>query len=261
MAGTGWPSLAAGRKAKASEVELRFDWIEGDIVPQTAGSSTDSVYYLGTASARWLGLYTKSINPTSTAGGVAIGTTTANASALLDLAGTKALLLPRLSSTQRDALTAVDGMLIFNSSLSQFQFYRGAWTNIGGQMYRTQPVAETTTTVFVTTTILSIASGGGRINGLSLNSVNVSSRPQLSVVIDGTTVFSWAAATAGAFHYVVRADGFVSRTAGTTTALGADCVFPAAPFIGWEFATSCAIYQCDIGSYTDTTHVAYSLAV
>jgi hypothetical protein len=53
MAGTSWPTLAAGRKAKASEVELRFDWIEGDIVPMNAGNQTDAAYDLGTTAYRW----------------------------------------------------------------------------------------------------------------------------------------------------------------------------------------------------------------
>jgi len=53
MAGTSWPTLAAGRKAKASEVELKFDWIEGHLVPMTGGNMTTSVYDLGTSTAQW----------------------------------------------------------------------------------------------------------------------------------------------------------------------------------------------------------------
>ena len=40
MAGTSWPALTSGFKAKGSEVELKFDWIEGSIVPMNGGSMT-----------------------------------------------------------------------------------------------------------------------------------------------------------------------------------------------------------------------------
>jgi hypothetical protein len=53
MAGTSWPSLTAGQFAKSSEVELKFDWMEGDIVPMNNGTKTDATYDLGTSSFRW----------------------------------------------------------------------------------------------------------------------------------------------------------------------------------------------------------------
>jgi hypothetical protein len=53
MAGTTWPVLTAGKKAKASEVEEKFDWIEGTLVPMNAGSKTNSAYDLGESSNYW----------------------------------------------------------------------------------------------------------------------------------------------------------------------------------------------------------------
>lgn len=53
MAGSSWPALVAGAKARASDVESKFDWIEGNIVPMTGGSQTDAAYDLGTSAARW----------------------------------------------------------------------------------------------------------------------------------------------------------------------------------------------------------------
>lgn len=53
MAGTSWPALAAGNKAKASEVEAKFDWLEQNIVPMSGGVTADNTYDLGTSSARW----------------------------------------------------------------------------------------------------------------------------------------------------------------------------------------------------------------
>lgn len=53
MAGTTWPTLTAGQKARASDVESKFDWLEGDIVPMSGGNMTTGVYDLGTSTAAW----------------------------------------------------------------------------------------------------------------------------------------------------------------------------------------------------------------
>lgn len=53
MAGTTWPSLIAGQKARASDVESKFDWLEGDLVPMLGGFPTTGVYDLGTSTASW----------------------------------------------------------------------------------------------------------------------------------------------------------------------------------------------------------------
>jgi hypothetical protein len=66
-------------------------------------------------------------------GRVGIGTGGAPAtSALLELASTTgALLIPRMTTTQKNALTAVNGMLVYDSTLAKFQGYQaGAWTNL-----------------------------------------------------------------------------------------------------------------------------------
>lgn len=57
---------------------------------------------------------------------VGIGTTTPNASAILELdADDKGLLIPRLTTTERDAITAVTSLIIFNETNSQFEYYDG----------------------------------------------------------------------------------------------------------------------------------------
>ena len=62
-------------------------------------------------------------------GNVGIGTTTPATSAKLDIDSTTgAVLLPRMTTAQRDALTAVNGMIIYNSTTNAFNFYEnGAW--------------------------------------------------------------------------------------------------------------------------------------
>lgn len=267
MAGTSWPSLTAGKKAKASEVELKFDWIEGDIVPMTGGAQTDGVYYLGTAGAKWLGLYTNSINPTTTAGGVAIGTTTADAGALLDLSGTKALLIPRLSTTQRDALTGKDGMLIFNTTTSQYQLYKtslAAWSNIGGTVFRTQPPTEASfLTQSVTVTVINVASGGGRIHSIRIKYAGGAFTAHIpTLVLDGVSITLPEANTAGVWYYtpdmaVVRS----ALTNGTANVYDSNTSFDA-PYLGWDFATSAALHiQGPGGANTNTCRVVFSTIV
>lgn len=57
MSGTSWPSLSAGAKAKASEVELKFDWLEGDLEPMSGGTKTNAAYDIGTSSFKWRNAY------------------------------------------------------------------------------------------------------------------------------------------------------------------------------------------------------------
>jgi hypothetical protein len=62
---------------------------------------------------------------------VGIGTSAPNASSVLDLTSTTgALLIPRMTTTQKNALTAVNGMIVYDSTLNKFQGYEnGVWTS------------------------------------------------------------------------------------------------------------------------------------
>ena len=62
-------------------------------------------------------------------GNVGIGTSSPATSAKLEIAGTTgALLVPRLTTTERNALTAVNGMIIYNTTDNQMQGrINGAW--------------------------------------------------------------------------------------------------------------------------------------
>ena len=48
-----WPSLVDGWRAKASEVESKFDWIEGTQLPMVGGAFTTGVYDLGSSTYKW----------------------------------------------------------------------------------------------------------------------------------------------------------------------------------------------------------------
>lgn len=65
-------------------------------------------------------------------GHIGIGTSSPNSSSILDLTSTTgALLLPRMTTTQRNALTATNGMLIYNTTDNKLQGYEGgAWANL-----------------------------------------------------------------------------------------------------------------------------------
>ncbi len=60
-------------------------------------------------------------------GNVGIGTTTPQG-ALDVVSTTGAFIVPRMTTVQRDALTAVNGMIVYNTTTNQFNFYEnGAW--------------------------------------------------------------------------------------------------------------------------------------
>lgn len=70
-------------------------------------------------------------------GQVGIGTTTPNASSILDInSTTQGLLLPRMTEIQRDAIASpVEGLLIYNLDSKCFQYYKGlSWSNCLGQI-------------------------------------------------------------------------------------------------------------------------------
>lgn len=103
----------------------------GDTTPTqigvlTFGQSTTSSYaWIQSWSSRPL-----AINPSGN--NVGIGTSSPATSARLEIAGTTgALLVPRLTTTQRDALTAVNGMIIYNTTTNTMQGYiNGAWADM-----------------------------------------------------------------------------------------------------------------------------------
>ncbi len=65
-------------------------------------------------------------------GDVGIGTTSPDASAALEIDATDGgLLLPRMSTTQRNTITATNGLIIYNTTTNKFQGYAGgAWTDL-----------------------------------------------------------------------------------------------------------------------------------
>lgn len=124
-------------------------------------------------------------------GSIAIGgsteSTTPATSASLDLQSTsKSLLANRLTTTQRNALTAVNGMLHYNSTLGEFESYaNGAWEPVGAR--NTIPTSELgnvsgtltldCTKRFFTTTI------NGNVTTVTLTNLPTSNAARLTVVL------------------------------------------------------------------------------
>ncbi len=76
---------------------------------------------------------TQVVHMTLTSTGIlAIGTVSPSDSAALQIDSTVgAVLIPRMTSTQRDALTPVNGMILYNSTTDKFQGYQaGSWQNL-----------------------------------------------------------------------------------------------------------------------------------
>jgi hypothetical protein len=84
---------------------------------QTASSNTFGIYQLGSATKNYFG------------GQVGLGTNSPNTSAALEISSTtRALIVSRMTTTQRNALTPVNGMIIYNTSTNQFNFREnGVW--------------------------------------------------------------------------------------------------------------------------------------
>jgi hypothetical protein len=99
-------SFAAGRRAKANH-DGAFVWADET---NADFASTESDQFLIRAS-----------------GGVGIGTNSPQGA--LDVSSTTgAFIVPRMTTTQRNALAAVNGMIIYNTTTNQFNFYEnGAW--------------------------------------------------------------------------------------------------------------------------------------
>lgn len=186
MAGTSWPSLAAGGIARASDVEAKFDWLEKDIVPQDEGSTTNGAYDLGTTTAYWRGLYCNGLNPTTTAHGVAVGTTTVanNSDVGFEIAGIRSFLNPRLTTTQRTNLAPINGMQTYDSTLNQFQVYEnGSWRSMGGPNIGFKAKIGASTTSVTTQTAISIVAPGKLLYAIATVST-LGTEKKASIVLD-----------------------------------------------------------------------------
>ena len=97
------------------------------------------MWYDGTDLKFRISTDTKSFIVANSSGNVGIGTTSPNASAILELSSTtKALLLPRMTGAQAEAITGVDGLVIYANngngttitSTGFWGYAAGAWVKL-----------------------------------------------------------------------------------------------------------------------------------
>jgi hypothetical protein len=97
--------------------------------------STDNTIQLGNTDVTQINT-SGSINTTgniTSSGSVGVGTTSPNSAAALEVSSTsKALLLPRMTTVQRDAIgSPVAGLILYNTTDNKVQFYNGSgWADL-----------------------------------------------------------------------------------------------------------------------------------
>lgn len=80
--------------------------------------------------ARTVNMNSLALGFTNASAGVAIGAATANAVAILDLTSTtEGFLPPRMTTTQRNAISAIAGLVIYNSTTNKLQCHNGSTWN------------------------------------------------------------------------------------------------------------------------------------
>jgi hypothetical protein len=149
-------------------------------------------------------------------GSLAIGALTVDASAILDLVSTtKGLLIPRMTTAQKNAIADEEALLVYDTDLGDFDYNDGAdWQSVGkyealcipasdevtalatgaGKMTFHMPYAMKLSEVFAGLTTPQAANGGGGIFTVDVNEAG-SSILSTEITIDNTEETSLTAAT------------------------------------------------------------------
>jgi hypothetical protein len=158
---------------------------------------------------------------------VGIGTSSPTTSAALDITSTTgSLLIPRMNETQRDALTSVAGMIVYNTSSSTFQNYISSWENIGGLAVGTTGAVQlsngsdeiTSGNLYYTTgtDTLNINAVGGEIQ---INSVEVLNPTTLGSAVVASSLTSVGTLSGGSINWSGSISTSSSISGGTLTAV------------------------------------------
>lgn len=120
--------IASGAAYTGADVTAKATQASGIVMSQLAGGDFGIISNLSlTPGVAYSPTYRFYLDTT---GHIGIGTTSPNASALLDLTATdKGFAPPRMTTTQRDAITSpVEGLVIYNTTTKTLNFFNGtAW--------------------------------------------------------------------------------------------------------------------------------------
>jgi hypothetical protein len=129
-------NTAIGRHAGYSNVsgkENTFIGSGADVSSSALDNATAIGYNAEATASNSIQLGNSSVTRVTTYGSVGIGTTNPNSAAALEVSSTtKGLLLPRMTTVQRDAIVSpVAGLILYNTTDNKVQFYNGtAWTDL-----------------------------------------------------------------------------------------------------------------------------------
>jgi hypothetical protein len=151
---------------------------------------------------------------------VGIGTSTPNTSSILELASTTgALLIPRMTTTQQNALTAAAGMILYDTTSSTLNFYNGAWVSISTSTGTVTSVSGTSGQIDVatgtTTPVISIDSGYvGQTSITTLGTIGTGTwHGSLIPLAYGGTNADLTASNGGIFYSTASAGAILAGTA------------------------------------------------
>ena len=125
-------------KASGAEVGIKFTNTDlGTAIGSghDIGGSSDGLRYNAATGTTHRWQVNNVTTATVSSGGLAVGTSGINASAILELSSTsKGMLIPRLTTTERNNISSpASSLLIYNTDETEFQFYNGSsWTSLGG---------------------------------------------------------------------------------------------------------------------------------
>lgn len=158
---------------------------------------------------------------------VGIGTNAADISAKLEISSTdKGLLIPRMSTTQRNAIgSPSESLMIYNTTDDQFEFYDslGAWSQLGGGGASIYTADGTIGTGRVATITDSLEFAGGKINlstttdgmlipRLTTAQMNAISSPDTNLLIFNTDLTALYRYNGSAWVAMSAGYGIVSTT-------------------------------------------------
>lgn len=183
------------------------------------GNNTDTIKKLGTTNDFDLPFITNSIERIRllTNGNLLIGTTTDQPSSLLTVSSTtKGLLIPRMTTAQRNAIISpATGLYLFNITTNTFDFYNGSsWFSYGKGPGNLNTLLGTNAFVNNTTGSSNIALGDSTLRNNTTGSDNVA-----------IGVSALRSNSSGAFSVAIGSRALAVNTSNSNTAIGSYSLF------------------------------------